>query len=133
MATKYINSITYGGNEYKLVDNSSVFVAEYNSTTYNDLLAAYNAGKVIILKVNNSRYGFLQSYYSTQGFNFSALVALNSQVRWTLSPEGVWSSGSLGISNTTYSLSISGSRITLTPSSGTATYVDLPIYDGSVE
>lgn len=35
-------------------------------------------------------------------------------------------------SDTTYSLSMSGNRITLTPSSGTATYVDLPIYDGGV-
>ena len=34
--------------------------------------------------------------------------------------------------NTTYTLSISGNRITLTPSSGTATYVDLPVYDGGV-
>ena len=34
--------------------------------------------------------------------------------------------------NTTYTLSMSSNRITLTPSSGNATYVDLPIYDGSV-
>ncbi len=34
--------------------------------------------------------------------------------------------------NTTYSLSISGTRITLTPSSGSATYVDLPVYDGGI-
>lgn len=35
--------------------------------------------------------------------------------------------------DTTYSLSISGNRITLTPSSGQAVYIDLPIYDGSVQ
>lgn len=34
--------------------------------------------------------------------------------------------------DTTYALSISGSRITLTPDSGTSSYIDLPIYDGSV-
>lgn len=34
--------------------------------------------------------------------------------------------------DTTYSLSMSGNRITLTPSSGTATYVDLPVYNGGV-
>ena len=34
--------------------------------------------------------------------------------------------------DTTYSISMSGNRITLTPSSGTATYVDLPVYDGTV-
>ena len=32
----------------------------------------------------------------------------------------------------TYTLSMSGNRITLTPSSGTATYVDLPVYNGGV-
>lgn len=32
----------------------------------------------------------------------------------------------------TYSISISNNRITLTPSSGTASYIDLPVYDGSV-
>ena len=31
MATKYINSITYGGNEYKLVDNSSGYEANQNA------------------------------------------------------------------------------------------------------
>lgn len=34
--------------------------------------------------------------------------------------------------DTTYSISMSGNRITLTPSSGTASYVDLPVYDGTV-
>ncbi len=34
--------------------------------------------------------------------------------------------------NTTYSLSISNNRITLTPSSGTASYIDLPVYNGGV-
>ena len=31
MATKYVNSITYGGNEYKLVDNSSGYEANQNA------------------------------------------------------------------------------------------------------
>lgn len=47
-----------------------------------------------------------------------------------------YSNGALTLSNsvtdTTYSLSISGNRITLTPSSGTASYIDLPVYDGTV-
>lgn len=34
--------------------------------------------------------------------------------------------------DTTYSISISGNRITLTPSSGTASYIDLPVYNGGV-
>ncbi len=34
--------------------------------------------------------------------------------------------------NTIYSLSISNNRITLTPSSGTASYIDLPVYNGGV-
>lgn len=37
------------------------------------------------------------------------------------------------ITHPTYTLSISGNRITLTPSSGTASYIDLPVYDGSYE
>ena len=43
-----------------------------------------------------------------------------------------WNSKADNDTNTTYTLSMSGNRITLTPSSGTATYVDLPVYDGSV-
>lgn len=34
--------------------------------------------------------------------------------------------------NTTYTLSISNNRITLTPSSGTESYIDLPVYNGGV-
>lgn len=40
--------------------------------------------------------------------------------------------GAVTTLNTTYSLSISGNRITLTPSTGSATYVDLPVYNGGV-
>lgn len=32
----------------------------------------------------------------------------------------------------TYTLSMSGNRITLTPSSGTTSYIDLPVYNGTV-
>ena len=42
------------------------------------------------------------------------------------------STGAVTTPNTTYTLSMSGNRITLTPSSGTATYVDLPVFNGSV-
>ena len=34
--------------------------------------------------------------------------------------------------DTTYTLSISGNRITLTPNSGSSSYIDLPVYDGTV-
>lgn len=34
--------------------------------------------------------------------------------------------------DTTYTLSISNNRITLTPNSGSSSYVDLPVYDGTV-
>ena len=40
--------------------------------------------------------------------------------------------GAVTTPNTTYTLSISGKRITLTPSTGSATYVDLPVYNGGV-
>lgn len=40
--------------------------------------------------------------------------------------------GAVTTQNTTYTLSMSGNRITLTPSTGSATYVDLPVFDGSV-
>ena len=43
---------------------------------------------------------------------------------------GSYASGTLTLSSTTYTLSMSNNRITLTPSSGTATYVDLPVYSG---
>ena len=35
--------------------------------------------------------------------------------------------------DTTYSISISSNRITLTPSAGDSSYIDLPVYDGTVE
>lgn len=40
--------------------------------------------------------------------------------------------GAVTTPNTTYTLSISSKRITLTPSTGSATYVDLPVYNGGV-
>ena len=40
--------------------------------------------------------------------------------------------GAVTTPNTTYTLSISGKRITLTPSTGNETYVDLPVYNGGV-
>ena len=40
--------------------------------------------------------------------------------------------GAVTTPNTTYTLSISGKRITLTPSTGNGTYVDLPVYNGGV-
>ena len=40
--------------------------------------------------------------------------------------------GTVTTPNTTYTLSISGKRITLTPSTGNGTYVDLPVYNGGV-
>ena len=53
MATKYINSITYGGNEYKLVDNSSGYITDAGVTSFNG-----NTGAVIytapVTSVNGS-------------------------------------------------------------------------------
>lgn len=112
----------------------NIFVAEYNVTTYAEVLAAYNAGKIIILKTTAAGYVFLQGYDQQNGFRFAALVSLGWQNRWTLSPQNVWSYGSLQVANhdTTYTISIDSGRITLTPDSGNSSYIDLPIYDGSV-
>lgn len=50
----------------------------------------------------------------------------------TINGVAVGSSPKFTDNNTTYTLSISNNRITLTPSSGSSSYVDLPVYDGTV-
>lgn len=45
------------------IDTSEIFVAEYNVSTYADVLSAYNNGKTIILKVNDE-FGTLWRYSS---------------------------------------------------------------------
>ena len=50
MAEYTIDKIEYGSNVYKLQDNVSspkIFIAEYNTTTFSELLSAYNDGKII--------------------------------------------------------------------------------------
>lgn len=76
-------------------------------------------------------------YYlsSTNGWSFETRESSTKIVAGT-GLSSSYSSGVLTLNNsvtdTTYSLSISGNRITLTPSSGTASYIDLPVYDGTV-
>ncbi len=58
-------------------------------------------------------------------------ITFGSSTTQYLANNGTWQNLPTD-NNTTYTLSISGNRITLTPSSGSATYVDLPVYDGGV-
>lgn len=58
-------------------------------------------------------------------------ITFGSSTTQYLANNGTWQNLPTD-NNTTYTLSISGNRITLTPSSGSASYVDLPVYDGGV-
>ena len=72
-------------------------------------------------------FDVLENY--TEGTDYE--IVTPSQLYDILMPTAP-SAASGSSANMTYSLSISGNRITLTPSSGTATYIDLPVYNGGV-
>lgn len=47
MATKYINSITYGGNEYKIIDDTSGYTNNTGTVTSVGLTNATNGGLTV--------------------------------------------------------------------------------------
>ena len=71
----------------------------------------------------------LSGYTRGTDYDFVTPSQLYELLMPTTRPSG--SGGGID-TNTTYSLSMTNNRIILTPSSGTASYVDLPVYTGGV-
>lgn len=119
-ANAFINALSTGSDDP--VDND-YFISQYvnggtTTKTYHrrpmSKLWNYISGKI------SSVLGLTASTYS------GSAAKVNNHTVAVDVPSGA------EFTDTTYSISMSGNRITLTPSSGTATYVDLPVYDGTV-
>lgn len=64
---------TYNGNDMALVadiPDSDIFVATYNATTYDELLEAYNAGKMLFVTVANKHHPLLRAVTTSDGLYF---------------------------------------------------------------
>ena len=91
-----------------------VFIAIYNTTTYADVLAAYNAGKIVVAQYSGSQLALYE--YSNSTFYFSGIRANTSmQCRLNSSGWGRQEDG-LVISTRTVNGKALSSNITLTAS-----------------
>ena len=118
----YIPAYNFGvilsSNTYSIYDH-----------TYADVYNIADEGNQVILNYND--YLYYTTYFTDSSIIFTCPQTGNY---FTLTDNSLTYSNTSFLTqdtNTTYILSMSGNRITLTPSSGTATYVDLPVYDGS--
>ena len=125
----HIINLTY----YNTIDDTDI----YTSTEVNSDIKTYIDNKeLVVLKISNSYYYFtmydrgLSDMEFIGGFNNGYHII---PYKMNNSYTNYWRYDPITrIDNdTTYTLSMSSNRITLTPSSGSATYVDLPVYDGS--
>ena len=84
--------LTTDGTDPSWADTpEEVFIATYNTTTYADVLAAYNAGKTLFVK--NGSYTAPLATYSSDTFNFYVFV-MGSCYRYSVSSTG-WTTGTL--------------------------------------
>lgn len=92
-----------------------------------------NGGEACWMKATPSPTNYAIAKYNGSGYLSSTTPSANDNSTKVATTAYVDSAIS-GITDddTTYTISISSNRITLTPSSGTASYIDLPVYDGSV-
>lgn len=90
-------------HEEIIINGKGVFIAEIGTTPYNDVLSAYNDGKIIIGKIlENKPNGVKTSYYplleyetnSDEGDNFLFGLATNGNLftYWNLHIWGGWGS-----------------------------------------
>lgn len=111
------NSILGSGN----LSTSEIFIATYNSTSYSDILTAYNNGKIIFCKDGPAYIpltnGELISDQTNGKFYFRFLNSLNAAKQYYVNSSG-WSSGSFLLVTTDRTINGKnlGSDITLTAS-----------------
>lgn len=112
----YLKSNGSGAPTWSAISDE-IFIAEYNSTTYADVLAAYNAGKTIICKEIFSSattyYAYLEKcidntfYFATPGENNNGSKAIYT---YTLTSNGTWSSDDISLNIP--SITLNGSATT---------------------
>lgn len=128
---KTINSTSLLGSGN--IDTSEIFIATYGTTTYAEVLAAYNAGKTIITGTegaNEKNYAQL-CYIAFSGgnivyFDFECSQGYYSQT-WRLSNDNTWESISIMLADTSLSnLSTTGKKVL----DGQWTYVKQEICQG---
>lgn len=74
-----------------------IFIATYGTTTYNEVLTAYNAGKTIICENNSGRRALLGNFQSSTFYFY--YNAMTSAYNYSLNSEG-WHTGSLDLVTT---------------------------------
>ena len=87
IAEEYVNTGTKAQGEPGKDGDQNVFIATYNVTTYEELEAAYNAGKAMVLKHETLKAPFL--YMEGTSFVFSTNSHANYFNRWC-AKDGTW-------------------------------------------
>lgn len=88
---KTINNTSVLGNGN--IDTSEIFIAEYGTTTFTEVLTAYNASKVIFCyDDNNNTYAPITNYTGTE-FYFSTGLINNISASYTLDNNDSWDGG----------------------------------------
>jgi hypothetical protein len=72
------------------IDTSEIFVATYGTTTYADVLTAYNAGKTIVCKDSSNIIANLIFYNTGNSFTFATGVSNNNAVEFNVLANNTW-------------------------------------------
>lgn len=120
--------LTYYGRTDDGTDRS-IYTSE---ETNNEVWTASQNGELVILNATKQYLYYVDNDRGVVDLRFEGTYFYAIPYKMNNEYTNYWALAYKIDNNTTYSLSISSNRITLTPSSGTATYVDLPIWDGSV-
>lgn len=114
-------------NSLSYMESSEIFVAEYGTTTYQEVLTAYNAGKVIFCyDDNNNTYAPITNYTGID-FYFSTGLINNISASYTLDDNDIWDSGVTTVNNPTITFTQGGTTkgtITLNQSSNQTIVLD---------
>lgn len=125
-------SVDYRGDYVEIVGNGTADNARSNARTLDWLGNEVLAGKLTVgAGPTNNMDVATKQYVDTAVGTVDALPSQSGQSGKFLTTNGTEASWAT-VTIPTYTLSISGNRITLTPSSGTASYIDLPVYNGTV-
>lgn len=90
---KTINNVSVLGNGN--IDTSEIFIAEYGTTTFTEVLTAYNASKVVFCyDDNNNTYAPITNYTGTD-FYFSTGLVNNISASYTLDDNDTWDGGDI--------------------------------------
>ena len=75
------------------IDTSEIFIAEYGTTTFTEVLDAYNTGKIIFCYDDNDNIYAPITNYTVTDFYFSTGLINNISASYTLSDNDSWDGG----------------------------------------